>query len=69
MRCRQGLQSNGWYKTAVTINPVTYVLEAIRALTSEGWQWDEIGKGFLVAILTGVVTITMVMRSFRRSYP
>jgi ABC-2 type transport system permease protein len=59
----------GWYKTAVQINPVTYILEAIRALTSSGWEWDVIGKGFIVAILTGVVTISFVMFSFRRSYP
>jgi ABC-2 type transport system permease protein len=60
---------HGWYRTAVQINPVTYILEAIRALTSSGWNWDVIDKGFGVAILTGVITISFVMFSFKRSYP
>lgn len=58
---------SGWYKVAVRINPVTYVLEALRALTSEGWQWDKIGTGFGVAALVAVFTITMVMMSFRKA--
>jgi ABC-2 type transport system permease protein len=60
---------HGWYRIAVQVNPVTYILEAIRALTSAGWQWEIIGRGFLVAVVTGVVTISCVMISFRRSYP
>lgn len=59
---------HGWYRVAVQLNPVTYVLEALRALTSVGWQWNVIGTGFLVAIGTGIVTISLVMVSFRRSY-
>ncbi len=60
---------HGWYRVAVQINPVTYVLEALRALSSVGWQWDVIGSGFLVALVTGVATISLVVVSFRRSYP
>lgn len=58
---------HGWYRTAVILNPVTYVLEAIRALTSVGWEWDVIGRGFLTAILVGIFTISLVMVSFRRT--
>jgi len=60
---------HGWYRAAVQINPVTYILEAIRALTSTGWEWDIIGRGFIVAIITGMITISFVMFSFKRSYP
>ncbi|MCC6444452.1 MAG: ABC transporter permease [Armatimonadetes bacterium] len=60
---------SGWYKVAVQINPVTAILEAIRALTSAGWQWDVIGRGFGVALVVGAVTIAWVMHSFRRAYP
>jgi ABC-2 type transport system permease protein len=59
---------SGWYKIAVQANPVTYVLEALRVLMSTGWQWDVIARGFFVAIVTGVATISIVMLSFRRSY-
>src|SRR5437763_1032235 len=60
---------HGWYRAAVQINPVTYVLEGIRSLTSGGWDGDVIVRGFIVAIATGVVTISLVMASFRRAYP
>jgi ABC-2 type transport system permease protein len=56
----------GWYKWAVQANPVTYVLEAIRALTSMGWEWGVIGRGFLVALLTAILTISFAMLSFRQ---
>ena len=57
---------HGWYHAAVQVNPVTYVLEAIRVLTSTGWDMQTIGTGFLVAIATGIFTISLAMRSFRR---
>jgi len=60
---------HGWYHMAVQINPVTYVLEAIRALTSRGWDLPVIGAGFLVALLTGICTISLAMASFRRAIP
>src|SRR5262249_54350131 len=59
----------GWYRFAVQINPVTYVLEAIRTLTSTGWDLNVVGTGFLVAIGTGIFTISLAMASFRRSIP
>lgn len=57
----------GWYRIAVQLNPVTYVLEALRALTSVGWEWGVITRGFLVALGMGLVTVTMAMLSFRRT--
>src|ERR1044071_7372686 len=57
---------HGWYHTAVQINPVTYVLEAIRTLTNTGWDMESLGTGFIVAICTGIFTISLAMRSFRR---
>jgi len=60
---------HGWYRVAVQLNPVTYVLEAIRALSSGGWQWSVIGLGFAVALAVGCVTISMVMFSFRAARP
>jgi len=60
---------DGWYRVAVQINPVTYVLEAIRTLTNDGWEMRSIGIGFLVALGTGACTIALAMYSFRRSVP
>ena len=32
----------GWFKIAVTINPVDYILTAIRAIIIQGWEWQTI---------------------------
>jgi len=35
---------SGWLATAATYNPVTYLLDGLRAIISEGWDWPTIGK-------------------------
>ncbi len=35
-------QLTGWFKVAVKIKPVTYVMEAMRAIVLEGWDWATI---------------------------
>ena len=57
---------SGWYKVAVEINPVTYLLEAFRALTTVGWEWDVIGKGFLMAAIVAAITMTGAVLSFKK---
>jgi ABC-2 type transport system permease protein len=42
---------------AATLNPVTYVMEAMRSLILEDLNWSVVGKGFLV---TGVFVAAMV---------
>ena len=40
---------SGWPKMAVKTNPVTYVMEAMRAMTLEGWDWGTVLTGVGVA--------------------
>lgn len=47
----------GWLSTIATYNPLTYVLDGMRALVSTGWDWGAIG-GALAAI-GGVAVISM----------
>ena len=35
-------QFSGWFKVAVKTNPVTYVMEAMRAMVLEGGEWGTI---------------------------
>ena len=35
----------GWLSTVATYNPVTYVLEGLRSLISDGWEWDMLARG------------------------
>lgn len=49
------------FKWAVTINPVDYVLDAIRTVIITGWEWSTITPGLwvligMIALLLGTVT-------------
>ena len=57
----------GWFKVAVTINPVEYVLVGIRTIIIQGWQWDEILPGLwtLLAMLAIMGALTTWL--FRRA--
>jgi len=41
---------SGWFKIAVIINPVDYVLQGIRLIIIEGWEWGTIPTGIWVLI-------------------
>jgi ABC-2 type transport system permease protein len=54
----------GWLATVAKYNPVTYVLEGLRSLITEGWEWDSLAKGLLAigavgAISFGLATLAM----------
>jgi ABC-2 type transport system permease protein len=51
-----------WFQTAATINPVSYVIEAVRSLFVTGWDGEALALGFIVAISFFVVS--MVAASF-----
>ena len=52
----------GWFKVAATLNPVNYVLEAIRALVIEGWVWSTVLIGLWV--LLGMTAILMAFTTW-----
>ena len=44
---------------APKLNPVTYVMEAMRAMTLEGWEWETIFTGVWVAgVMLAVLLVT-----------
>lgn len=51
---------------AATINPVTYVMEAVRSLILEGFNWALLGKGFAVIAVSGAIMIALNVRSINR---
>jgi len=59
-------QLSGWFKVAVKINPVTYVMEAMRAMTLEGWDWPTILTGVWVAVLMMTVLLAATTWMYRR---
>jgi ABC-2 type transport system permease protein len=44
-----------WFRWVATINPVSYLIEAVRGLVIYDWRWETIGLGFAVA--TGMCLI------------
>ena len=55
----------GWFKTAVSINPMTYVIEAARSFIF-GIDGAVIAKGFLAAALFSALTFGLTALAFRR---
>ncbi len=45
----------GWIKTAAFLNPITYILDAMRAILNLGWETDTILRGIGSCLAIGVV--------------
>ena len=45
---------SGWLEVAAKINPITYVLEAMRALLNTGWDGKAIGTAILACLVLAV---------------
>jgi ABC-2 type transport system permease protein len=51
---------------AATLNPVTYVMEALRSLLLEDLKWGTILPGFLVVAVLGALMLALNVRVIRR---
>ena len=60
---RQAL--TGWLDTVAGYNPVTYVLDGLRALVTSGWEWAPIGKALLAIALVGSASMSMCFAALR----
>jgi ABC-2 type transport system permease protein len=56
---------DGWLKVAAQVNPITYVLEAMRALITTGWDGTAIWRGVLACLLLAVVTYLLAALALR----
>ena len=52
-----------WFRTAATLNPVSYLLEAVRSLIVTGWDGEALALGFGVASLIAVTGVALAARS------
>jgi ABC-2 type transport system permease protein len=57
----------GWLQAVNEVNPVSYLVDAMRTLMLQGWEWQTIGEGFLAAAAVGAVTLPLAVQAFRRS--
>lgn len=58
-------QLDGWLDAVATVNPVTYVLEGLRALVYGGWQWDAIGKALAAIVIVGAISMSLCFGALR----
>jgi ABC-2 type transport system permease protein len=57
---------SGWLKTVAAWNPVTYLLEGMRSVLSDGWDLGALVKAVAAILGLAVVTFTMAFRSLAR---
>lgn len=57
----------GWLDTVSAFNPITYIVEALRALVNTGWDWGAIGQALAVTGGLAVVTFTGATLAFRKA--
>ncbi|MBA2280578.1 MAG: ABC transporter permease [Actinomycetota bacterium] len=54
-----------WLGTTATYNPVTYLLDGLRSLLSEGWDAAALGKAIAAIAGIGVVSIGLALAALR----
>lgn len=58
-------QLSGWLHTVAGLNPVTYLLEGLRSLVTQGWVWGSIGKALLAIALLGALSMSLCFAALR----
>jgi len=56
----------GWMQVVNDWNPITYVIEAMRALMVDGYDWAAIGRAVLAMGILGIVFQAATLWAFRR---
>ncbi|HEY7706647.1 MAG TPA: ABC transporter permease [Gaiellaceae bacterium] len=65
MNLPRNLIETEWFQTAASVNPVSYLIEAIRSLVIEGWNEEALVLGFAVSIGLAIVGLTLSTLSLR----
>ncbi|MCB2179717.1 ABC transporter permease [bacterium] len=56
---------DGWLKTAATYNPITYVMQAMRALLNTGWDATLISQAVLACLALAAAMYALAMFALR----
>jgi ABC-2 type transport system permease protein len=59
MNLPRNLIETDWFRIAASLNPVSYLIEAIRSLVIEGWNAQALALGFGIAIALTIVGLTL----------
>jgi len=56
---------DGWLEFLATINPVTYILEGMRTLVIEGWDWGQVGEALLAIAVLAAINMPLALLALR----
>ncbi|HLG07978.1 MAG TPA: ABC transporter permease [Gaiellaceae bacterium] len=65
MNAPRNLIGVDWFRTAATLNPVSYMIECVRSLIILGWDPQALALGFGFVIVLGVVSLALASRALR----
>jgi ABC-2 type transport system permease protein len=65
MNAPRDLIAVDWFRIAASLNPVSYMIEAVRSLIIEGWDPRALALGFGFTIAIGAVALFLSSRALR----
>jgi len=54
-----------WMRNVARVNPITYVLEGMRSLLEDSWDFAAIGQALLAILILGTISQTLALRALR----
>ncbi len=58
-------QLTGWLRAVARFNPLTYILEGMRSLLGDSWDFAALGKALGCILIVGVISQTLSLMSLR----
>lgn len=65
MALPRDLIQTGWFREVATLNPVSYLLEAIRSLLITGWDAEALLLGFAIVVAIGAIGMLAAATALR----
>jgi ABC-2 type transport system permease protein len=65
MNLPRNLIETDWFRIAASVNPVSYLIEAIRSLVIVGWDGQALALGFGVSIALAILGLTLSSLALR----
>jgi ABC-2 type transport system permease protein len=65
MNLPRNLIETDWFRIAASLNPVSYLIEAIRSLVITGWDGQALALGFGIAIGLGILGVSLASLSLQ----
>jgi ABC-2 type transport system permease protein len=66
MNMPRDLIESDWFRIIATLNPVSYLIEAVRSLVITGWDWEALLLGFATALILSTVGFTLSVHALWR---